>query len=180
MRFDCDPPLPFKVHRIKKLVLSLAVLDRTCAFQQPVGQRRFPVIDVRDDAKIPRQLNSHGSATIQALLRVVNFADYPERFLVQLHSLRGVLSLSVGRFSPFFPHSTRFLDGGAGRGEEPSGADGPPHDSDPFGVASVKKIRLICQTYSPNLGSRVRKNTVRFFVCPRQSPLDRYAVTCRS
>ena len=85
MRFDCDPPLPFKVHRIKKLVLPLAVLDRTGALQQPVGQRRFAVVDVRDDAKIPRQLNSHESATIQARLRVVNFSDYPEPFLLRLH-----------------------------------------------------------------------------------------------
>jgi hypothetical protein len=48
----------------------------------------------------------------------------------------------------FFPHSVRFLDSGSGKGEEPSGADGPPPDSDPFGDASLKKIPLICQTYS--------------------------------
>ena len=45
---------------------------RASALQQPVGQGRFAVIDVRDDAKIARQLNSHESATIRARLRVVN------------------------------------------------------------------------------------------------------------
>ena len=66
MRLNCDPPLPFQVHRIKKLVLPLALLDRAGALQQPVRQRRFAVIDVRDDAKIARQLNGHGSATIES------------------------------------------------------------------------------------------------------------------
>jgi hypothetical protein len=66
MRLDCDPPLSFKVHRVKKLVLPFAILDRAGPLQQPVGQRRFAVIDVRDDAKIARQLNGHGSATIES------------------------------------------------------------------------------------------------------------------
>ena len=66
MRLDRDPPLAFQIHRIKKLVLPLALLDRAGALQQPVGQRRFAVIDMRDDAKIARQLNGHGSATIES------------------------------------------------------------------------------------------------------------------
>jgi hypothetical protein len=73
MRFDCDPPLPFKVHRIKKLVLPLTILDRASALQQPVGQGRFAVIDVRNDAKIPRQLNGHESAIMRACRYAVNY-----------------------------------------------------------------------------------------------------------
>jgi hypothetical protein len=73
VRFDCDPPLPFKVHRIKKLVLPLTILDRASALQQPVGQGRFAVIDVRNDAKIPRQLNGHESATIRVRASAVNY-----------------------------------------------------------------------------------------------------------
>ena len=72
MRFDRDPALPFQVHRIKKLVLPLALLDRACALEQPVRQRRLAVIDVRDDAKIARQLNGHESGTMRVRLRVVN------------------------------------------------------------------------------------------------------------
>jgi hypothetical protein len=54
------------------LVLPLAILDRAGALQQPVGQRRFAVIDVRDDAEIARQLNGHESATMRVRQRAVN------------------------------------------------------------------------------------------------------------
>ena len=76
MRFDRDPALPFQVHRIKKLILPLALLDRARALKQPVRQRRFAVIDVRDDAKIARQLNGHESATIRVWLCAVNRHDH--------------------------------------------------------------------------------------------------------
>src|SRR5205814_4236004 len=66
MRLNCDPPLPLQVHRIKKLVLSLALLNRPRTLQQPVRQGRLAVIDMRDDAKIARHLNGHGSATIES------------------------------------------------------------------------------------------------------------------
>ncbi len=72
MRLNCDPPLPLQVHRIKKLVLPLALLDRASALQQPVRQGRLAMIDVRDDAKIACQLNGHGSATIRVWLCAVN------------------------------------------------------------------------------------------------------------
>ena len=72
MRFDRDPALPLQVHRIKKLVLPLPLLDRARALKQPVRQRRLAVIDVRDDAKIARQLNGHESATIRARRYRVN------------------------------------------------------------------------------------------------------------
>src|SRR5439155_26369963 len=61
MRFDCDPALPLEIHRIKKLVLPFPLLDRARAFKQTVRQRRFAVINVRDDAEVARKLNSHGS-----------------------------------------------------------------------------------------------------------------------
>src|SRR5437762_8389762 len=66
MRFDRDPSLTLQLHRIKKLVLPLALLNRPRALQQPVRQGRLAVIDMRDDAKIARQLNGHGSATIES------------------------------------------------------------------------------------------------------------------
>src|SRR4029450_9709906 len=61
MRFDRDPALPLQVHRVKKLVLLFPLLDCPRALEQPVRQRRFTVIDVRDDAEVSRKLNSHGS-----------------------------------------------------------------------------------------------------------------------
>src|SRR5205814_5921725 len=66
MRFDRDPSLTLQVHRIKKLVLPLALLDCPRALKQAVRQGRLAMIDMRDDAKIARQLNGHGSATIES------------------------------------------------------------------------------------------------------------------
>jgi hypothetical protein len=36
-------------------------VDRAGALEQSVRQRRFAVVDVRDDAEVARKLNSHGS-----------------------------------------------------------------------------------------------------------------------
>jgi len=36
-------------------------MDRASALEQPVRQRRFAVIDVRDNAEVARKLDSHGS-----------------------------------------------------------------------------------------------------------------------
>jgi len=49
-------------------------VDRARALEQSIGQSRLAVIDVRDDAKIPRQLNRHGSATMRARPCAVNSA----------------------------------------------------------------------------------------------------------
>ena len=72
MRLDRDAALPLQVHRIEQLVLPIALLDGARALQQPVRQRRLAVIDVRDDAKIARQLNGHESGTIRVWLCAVN------------------------------------------------------------------------------------------------------------
>ena len=50
--FDRDAPLSFEIHIVEKLLLHLARLDRMGQLEQPVGERRFAVIDVGDDAKV--------------------------------------------------------------------------------------------------------------------------------
>ena len=52
MRLDRDAPLALEVHRIQKLILRIAHLDCAGEFEQTVGERRFPVIDMGDDAEI--------------------------------------------------------------------------------------------------------------------------------
>ena len=47
-------------------------MDRAGALKQPVRQRRFAVIDMRDDAEVARKLNRHESATMRVPLRAVN------------------------------------------------------------------------------------------------------------
>ena len=64
MRFDCDPRSR-SVHRIEQLVKP-AFVDRAGKLEQSIGQCRLAVIDMRDDAKIARQLNGHESRTMRA------------------------------------------------------------------------------------------------------------------
>src|SRR5256714_12143207 len=66
MRFDRDPALALQVHRIEKLVLLVTLVDRARRLEQSVRQRGFAVIDVRDDAEIARQFDSHESRTMRA------------------------------------------------------------------------------------------------------------------
>src|SRR6266567_5007799 len=72
MRFDRDPALPFQIHRVKELILLFSLLDRARALKQPVRQRRFAVIDMRNDAEVARELDCHESGTMRARLRWVN------------------------------------------------------------------------------------------------------------
>jgi len=94
MRFDRDPALPFQVHRIKELILPFPLLDGARALKQPVRQRRFAVIDMRDDAEVARELNCHESGTMRARLRRVNCYARPFASPVRR-------SLGEGGFVPF-------------------------------------------------------------------------------
>src|SRR6266513_116770 len=64
MRFDRDPALALQVHRIEKLILLVALVNCARRFEQSVRQSGFAVIDVRDDAEIARQFDSHESRTM--------------------------------------------------------------------------------------------------------------------
>ena len=71
MRFDRDPAFALKIHRIEQLVLLLTLVNSSRALEQSVRQRRFAVIDVRDDAEIARVLDSHESRTMQGVSSLV-------------------------------------------------------------------------------------------------------------
>ena len=49
---DCDASLPFYIHIVKDLVLHLPAGKQTCLFDDPVRQRRLPVVNMRDNAEI--------------------------------------------------------------------------------------------------------------------------------
>src|ERR1041384_2911808 len=72
MRFDRDAALALEVHRIEKLVLLIALVNRSRCLEQSVRQRRFAVIDVRDDAEVARQFDSHESRTMRVGGEAVN------------------------------------------------------------------------------------------------------------
>ncbi len=54
-RLDGDAALALEVHRIEELFLELALRERAGALQQPIGQRRLAVIDMRDNRKISNE-----------------------------------------------------------------------------------------------------------------------------
>ena len=56
---DGDAALALDIHLIEELRALLALGERAGSLQDPIGQRRFAVIDVGDDRKIPDQIGSH-------------------------------------------------------------------------------------------------------------------------
>jgi hypothetical protein len=72
-------------------------VDRAGALEQSVRQRRFAVINVRDDAEVARKLNSHGSghyASASARGQLVHsdlLAEIPE----EIARSRGQVSMYV-------------------------------------------------------------------------------------
>jgi hypothetical protein len=52
LRLDGDAALALDVHRIENLLLHLALGKAPADLDQPVGQRRLAVVDVRHDGKI--------------------------------------------------------------------------------------------------------------------------------
>src|SRR6266480_8144111 len=76
MRFDRDPAFAFEVHRIEQLVLLVALVNRPRRLEQSIRQSCFAVIDVRDDAEIARQFDSHESRTMRARAYWVNCSAF--------------------------------------------------------------------------------------------------------
>ncbi len=56
---DRNPALALEIHRIEDLLHHLALRKRARGFQQPVGERAFPMIDVRDDREIADEFPVH-------------------------------------------------------------------------------------------------------------------------
>ena len=70
---DRNASFALEVHRIEELLLGLALLDRSRDLQKAVGESRFTVVDVGDDAKVARVFYSHEKAgTIGQTGRRVN------------------------------------------------------------------------------------------------------------
>lgn len=58
LQLDRNAPFPLQIHLVEHLILHLAGCQRAGKFQDPVGQRRFPVIDMGDNAEISNFLLS--------------------------------------------------------------------------------------------------------------------------
>jgi hypothetical protein len=66
VRLDRDAALAFEIHRIEQLILAFARLDGAGALEQTIRERRLPMVDVRDDAEIARELDGHRTGTMRA------------------------------------------------------------------------------------------------------------------
>src|SRR2546425_807810 len=52
----CAAALAFQVHGVQDLILHVARADRARELEQPVGEGRFAVVDVGDDAEVAHPL----------------------------------------------------------------------------------------------------------------------------
>ncbi len=52
LRLDGDAALALDIHAVEHLLAHLAHLEPAAGLDQPVGKRRFAVIDMRDDREI--------------------------------------------------------------------------------------------------------------------------------
>jgi hypothetical protein len=52
MSLDGDPALALEIHAVEHLRFHLARLERARQLEKPIGQRRFAVIDMRDDGEV--------------------------------------------------------------------------------------------------------------------------------
>ena len=61
MGLDGDAPLALQIHPVQQLLLKIARGNGPGQLQQPVGQRGFAVVDMRDDAEVADQFEfCHG------------------------------------------------------------------------------------------------------------------------
>ncbi len=58
LRLDRDPALALELHRVEDLLAHLALGETAAALDEAVCERRFAVIDVRDDRKVADELHS--------------------------------------------------------------------------------------------------------------------------
>ena len=69
---DGDSLLPFQVHAIQELRFHIAGTDRACDLQKPVGQGRFPMVDVGDDAEVSYQARFHTNPMVSRSIFAYN------------------------------------------------------------------------------------------------------------
>ncbi len=54
---DRDPPLALDIHRVEQLVAKLALRNAATGLDQPIGQGRFPMVNMGDDAEVTNMVH---------------------------------------------------------------------------------------------------------------------------
>ena len=52
-----DAFFALEIHRVEQLIFHLALFDGFCVFEETIGERCLPVVNVRDDAKVANMAN---------------------------------------------------------------------------------------------------------------------------
>ena len=104
---DRDPALALEIHRVEQLLAHVAVGDGVGELEDPVGERRLAVVDVRDDREVADAALVHGLSSRPVVAVSAGAEGRPPRRLG-----RGGSRPSRTRAGAAIP----FLDGGdAGR-----------------------------------------------------------------
>src|SRR5207344_1223139 len=62
-----DAALALEVHLVEVLLAHVAVRDGVRELEESIGERRLPVVDVRDDAEVPDSAElGHGGPMVRA------------------------------------------------------------------------------------------------------------------
>ena len=57
LHLDGNPPLTLKIHRVQHLLFHESCLDGFGDFEHTIGERRFAVVNMRDDTKVANMLH---------------------------------------------------------------------------------------------------------------------------
>jgi hypothetical protein len=71
LRLDGDAALALDFHRVEHLLLHLAQLQPARALDQPVGQGRLAVVDMRDDGEIADVIEGRGHQGLKRVWRLI-------------------------------------------------------------------------------------------------------------
>ena len=69
--FDGDPAFPFQVHVVQKLAFHIAFFHGARQFQEPVGKRGLPVVDMGNDGEISDVFLIHVGELLSVKIRIM-------------------------------------------------------------------------------------------------------------
>ena len=96
LALDRDAALPLDVHVVQDLVVELPFGDQTRALDEPVGERRLAVVDVRDDAEVADFRGFQGPGVYRERARACNAPRADGAALTGLLPPRSLASVSIG------------------------------------------------------------------------------------
>ncbi len=101
LALDRDPALTLDVHVVEQLVVEVAVFDHSRVLDEPVGQRRFAVVDVGDNAEVADVFHGDDNLPQEGREKVLQGsfkASLRERFLANRNGREATCLRPQGEF----------------------------------------------------------------------------------